>query len=74
MVEIPNSSIDRIIRKAGAQRVSKSAIAALRSELEDYGIEISKFAIEIANYADKRTIDGADIALALRKRKFLELY
>ena len=71
MVEIPNSSIDRIIRKAGALRVSKSAIQALQKELEEYGEEISRLAIEIASYAGKKTLDENDIVLALRKMKGL---
>jgi histone H3/H4 len=67
MVEIPNSSIDRIIRKGGAIRVSKSAIITLKEELEDYGVEISKLAYEIASYAGKKTIEDEDIILAIRK-------
>ncbi|MFX0170446.1 MAG: histone family protein [Candidatus Hodarchaeota archaeon] len=71
MVEIPNSAIDRIIRKSGAFRVSKSAIIELRKELEDYGIELSKMAVEIAAYAGKRTVEGDDIILAIRKLKMI---
>jgi histone H3/H4 len=70
MVEIPNSSIDRIIRKAGAERVSKSAITALQNELEEYGLIISRLAIEIATYAGKKTIEDTDIALAIRKANY----
>ncbi|MHA1226389.1 MAG: histone family protein [Candidatus Hodarchaeales archaeon] len=69
MVEIPNSSIDRIIRKGGAKRVSKSAIKVLSSELEDYGVEISKIAWEMAKYAGKKTVEDKDIQLALMKIK-----
>lgn len=69
MVEIPTSSIDRIIRKGGAARVSKSAIISLQKELEEYGVEIAKKAWEIATYAGKKTVEGEDIVLALRKQK-----
>jgi histone H3/H4 len=69
MVEIPKSSIDRIIRTGGAGRVSKTAIIVLRKELEEYGIEIARLACEIANYAGKKTVEGEDIHLALRKWK-----
>ena len=70
MVEIPISSIDRIIRKGGAKRVSKSAIIILQKELERYGVELAKIAFEISKYAGKKTIDQNDILLALRKIKF----
>ncbi len=68
-MEIPKSSIDRIIRKGGGQRVAKSAINALQKELEEYGISIVQLAVEISRYAGKKTIDEEDIRLALRKRR-----
>jgi histone H3/H4 len=71
MVEIPNSAVDRIIRKSGATRVSKSAIHILQKELEDYGTKIATLAIEIASHAGKKTIEGEDITLAIHKVKFL---
>jgi len=70
VVEIPDSSIDRIIRKSGASRVSKSAIVALRKELEEYGLNIAKLALEIAHYAKKKTVEKNDIVLAIRKHRF----
>ena len=67
MVEIPVSSIDRIIRRGGAKRVSKSAIIALQKELEEYGVSIAKLAWEFATYAGKKTLEDKDIYLALKK-------
>lgn len=69
MVEIPNSSIDRIIRKGGANRVSKSAILALQKELEEYGLKIARLAWELATYAGKKTVEKNDIMLALQKHR-----
>jgi histone H3/H4 len=69
MVDIPYSAVDRIIRKGGAERVSKSAIQVLQKELEDYGITIARIGTEIAAHVGKKTIDGDIISLAIRKRK-----
>jgi len=69
MVEIPNSAIDRILRKGGVNRVSKSAIHALQKELEEYGVKIATIGYEIASHAGKKTIEGEDIVLAVRKNK-----
>ena len=69
MVEIPLSSVDRIIRRGGAGRVSKSAIVALQEELEEYGVTIAKLAWDFAKYAGKKTLEAKDIKLALNKRK-----
>ncbi len=71
LVEIPNSAIDRIIRKSGATRVSTSAIQVLRKELEDYGQKLAALSIEIASHAGKKTVEGEDISLAIQKVKFL---
>ncbi len=71
MVEIPNSAVDRIIRKSGANRVSKSAIRVLQKELEDYGQKIATLGAEIASHAGKKTVEGEDITLAIHKVKFL---
>ncbi|MHA2202710.1 MAG: histone family protein [Candidatus Hodarchaeales archaeon] len=67
MVEIPASSVDRIIRRGGAGRVSKSAIIALQKELEEYGVSIAKLAWDFAKYAGKKTVEEKDIHLALKK-------
>lgn len=69
MVEIPVSSVDRIIRRGGAGRVSKSAIIALQKELEEYGVSIAKLAWDFATYAGKKTLEDKDIYLALKKSK-----
>ena len=69
VVDIPSSAIDRIIRKGGAQRVSKSAIQVLRKELEEYGEKIALISTEIASYTGKKTIDGEIISLAIQKIK-----
>ncbi len=69
MVDIPYSVVDRIIRKGGAVRVSKSAIHVLQKELEDYGVKIASHAVEIASHAGKKTIDGETISLAIHKIK-----
>ncbi|MFX1514669.1 MAG: histone family protein [Promethearchaeota archaeon] len=69
MVEIPFSSVDRIIRRGGEGRVSKSAIIALQEELEEYGVSLAKTAWEFAKYAGKKTLEGKDIKLAIKKNK-----
>lgn len=71
MVDIPYSVVDRLIRKGGAERVASSAIYALQKELEEYGVQISRISTEFAQHAGKKTIDGEDIALAIRKVKIL---
>nr|WP_321497442.1 histone family protein [uncultured Methanolobus sp.] len=64
MTIIPFAPIERVIRNAGAQRVSESAGMALTAILEEYGLEISREAIKLAEHAGRKTVKAEDINLA----------
>ncbi len=66
---LPLAAVDRIIRKSGAGRVSEDAVVALTEVLEEEGIKISQQASEFAKHANRKTIVGADIRLALKQLK-----
>jgi histone H3/H4 len=57
--------VEKIIRKAGAERVSEEAGFKLSEVLEEKALAIAERAIRIARYAHKRTITRKDIELAL---------
>ncbi|MDK2892559.1 histone family protein [Methanohalophilus sp.] len=61
---IPYAPIERVIRKAGAERVSESAGEALAEILQEHGLKISKEAIKLANHAGRKTVKAEDILLA----------
>lgn len=54
---------DLIIRQK-ANRVSKSAAAALRDILEDIGFEISRRAVDLATHAGRITVHDDDLRVA----------
>jgi len=68
MPEIPLAPLERILRKAGADRVSEDAKERLREELEAYAIELSTKAALLAKHANRKTVRKSDIQLA-RKEK-----
>jgi histone H3/H4 len=61
---IPFAPIERLIRTAGAHRVSESAGVTLTEILEEYGLEISREAIKLAEHAGRKTVKAEDIKLA----------
>lgn len=63
---LPLAAMEKLLKKAGAPRVSDSAKKALAEILEDYSMELSEKAIKIAYHAKRKTIKDGDIKLALK--------
>jgi len=61
------SAIDRLMRKAGAERVSDEASEALREVLETLALEIARDAVALAKHAGRKTVNSDDIKMASRK-------
>ncbi|WP_456396290.1 archaeal histone HpkA [Thermococcus sp.] len=66
MAELPIAPIDRLIRKAGAERVSEEAAKVLAEYLEEYAIELAKKSTEYARHAGRKTVKADDIKLAIK--------
>ena len=62
-----SARVERLIRGAGAFRVSSDAIAALNNVLTDFGTKIAKYAVEICNNSGRKTVKSEDIKLAASK-------
>jgi len=68
-MEFPLLPFERLIKKAGAKRVSHEAAEELAKVMEEKMMEIAEEAAELAKHAGRKTVLAEDIRLAFRKFK-----
>ena len=66
-IMLPLATIERIARKAGAQRISAKAIKELAKTVEEIGLELALEAAQAARHAKRKTILKQDIKLIAGK-------
>ena len=66
-IDLQLAPMHRIIKKAGAERVSEEASEELRKALDAIGVRIAKEALDFAVHAGRKTIKSEDIEIAAKK-------
>lgn len=64
---IPLAAMEKIMKNAGADRVSDKAKAALKDVIEDIAEDIATDAAKFAMHAGRKTVKAGDIKLASKK-------
>lgn len=63
------SVFHKLLKKAGAERVSDEAAAALREIIEELAEETAKKAVRVAEHANRKTVLARDIELVTSEEK-----
>lgn len=58
------AAMEKLLKSAGAERVSQEGCEALREALESYAHQIGKDAVRYAHHAGRKTVKAEDIKLA----------
>ena len=64
---LPLAAMEKIMKGAGAERVSEKAKAALKVVLEEKAEEIAFKAIKLSTHAGRKTVKSEDIKLAVKQ-------
>lgn len=64
---IPKLPLSRILKEAGAKRVSDESMAQFSQTLKEYGKEIAKKAVVYAEHAERRTVLKEDVEFAIKQ-------
>ena len=67
MTGFARARVEKVIRTAGAYRVSAGAIDRLNEILTDYTTNIAKYAVDIAKHSGRKTVKESDLKLAATK-------
>ena len=64
---IPLAAMEKLLKKAGAARVSEDAKMALKDVLENIGLKIGGKSLTFAKHSGRKTVKAVDIKLAERE-------
>lgn len=64
---LPLAPIERILKKAGAGRVSKEACEEFANVVEEVAFELAAETAALAGHAGRKTVLAKDVKLAKRK-------
>lgn len=67
MTGLPAAPFERLLKRAGAKRVSKGAMEEFARVMEEKLLEIAEEAVVLAKHAGRKTVMEEDVRMARKK-------
>jgi DNA-binding protein len=67
MTGLPLATVERIMRTAGADRISNDAVKAASDRAEELINKLTKEAVVLSKHAGRKTVTAEDIELASKR-------
>lgn len=64
-MELPLAEIERIMRNAGAERLSENAVLAMRGSAGEIAAELARDAVAVAREEGHRSVTAEDVQRAI---------
>ncbi len=64
---IPHAAMEKLLKKAGAERVAEDAKTTLSEILEELGLQLGQRALKLAEHSGRKTVRNVDLKLAQRE-------
>ncbi|TKJ17097.1 histone [Candidatus Woesearchaeota archaeon B3_Woes] len=65
---LPLAAMGKVLKEAGADRVSDKAKVALKNVVEEITEKIAVNSVRLASHAGRKTVKEGDVKLALKQR------
>lgn len=66
-MELPLAEIERIMRNAGAERLSENAVLVMQDSAQDIAEELARDAVAVAREAGHRSVTAEDVQKAIER-------
>ncbi len=63
---LPLAPLERVARRAGAERVSSGAVEELRDAVEEVGFDIAKDVVKVSKHAGRKTVKPEDVTVVVK--------
>ena len=60
------AAMEKLLKKAGAKRVSEDAKHALREILENHALQLGEKAVKLSEHTGRKTVKSEDVKLAMK--------